>query len=490
MSGKRGKILKSQSREIILAVDRYFEQERNQYSNAFKIITKLSSENESSDLGITLPKDLFDEIKGLLQNTKKVTSRVVAATGISKNTVSRIRSEGALATATSSKITAPKKGKRGPKYNIDNFDICAIKGIVESMYDIQKTIPTVDKILIKAQQELNFPGEKTMLRKILKEKLGYRFKKCSQKRMQLVERPIIRALRAQYLRRIQENDALWADKKSVVYLGETWIQSQYTVSKSSALSEEKKNDSPSSGNRWIIIHAGNEYGFVNGALALWKSSKTGIDHGQISDEKFSNWISNKLLPNIPPHSIIVMDNASYHNVETNKIPTLNSKKNVLQDWLTTKEIEYSDNLTKVELFQLIKQNRPPKDYAIDNLLRSYGHEVLRLPPYNYDLNPIEYVWHLVKQRLAAKMVHQMESKLEALTLDVLASITADDWCKYMNHVKSIEQRYWDKEQAVDIHDFLPATDNSDGSDTEDEEPNSEYEESSDDVNMSGIEELE
>lgn len=34
------------------------------------------------------------------------------------------------------------------------------------------------------------------------------------------------------------------------------------------------------------------------------------------------------------------------------------------------------------------------------MIRDAGHEVLRLPPYNPDLNPIEMVWATVKQYLA------------------------------------------------------------------------------------------
>lgn len=120
MSGIRGKTLNSQSRQIVLAVDRYFDQERSRCSNALKMMTQLAMDNESSDLGIILSRDLFNEVMGLLKNTKKITERVVSATGISKNTVSRIRGEGIFSAATSSKITTPKKGKRGPNLHINN----------------------------------------------------------------------------------------------------------------------------------------------------------------------------------------------------------------------------------------------------------------------------------------------------------------------------------------------------------------------------------
>lgn len=68
-----------------------------------------------------------------------------------------------------------------------------------------------------------------------------------------------------------------------------------------------------------------------------------------------------------------------------------------------------------------------------------------MPPYNCDLNPIEYIWHLVKQRVAQKNVQQRENEIEAITLEALASITENDWKKEVDHVKRIENDYWQRE---------------------------------------------
>lgn len=69
------------------------------------------------------------------------------------------------------------------------------------------------------------------------------------------------------------------------------------------------------------------------------------------------------------------------------------------------------------------------------MLADNGHEVVRLPPYNCDFNPTEYIWNLVKQRVSENNVEQLESKIESLTLQALASISPDDWKKEVNHVK-------------------------------------------------------
>lgn len=36
---------------------------------------------------------------------------------------------------------------------------------------------------------------------------------------------------------------------------------------------------------------------------------------------YVKWIREKLMPNIPPNSVIVVDNAPYHNVQLNPAPT-------------------------------------------------------------------------------------------------------------------------------------------------------------------------
>lgn len=112
--------------------------------------------------------------------------------------------------------------------------------------------------------------------------------------------------------------------------------------------------------------------------------------------------------------------------------------------------------TKSELLQLLKNHKPEKDYLIDNLLADHGHETLRLPPYNCDLNPIEYVWNLVKQRVAEKNVDQLEKKIEDLTRAAIASITVEDWQKQINHVKKLENDYWKREvtNEEDIENFI------------------------------------
>ena len=72
-------------------------------------------------------------------------------------------------------------------------------------------------------------------------------------------------------------------------------------------------------------------------------------------------------------------------------------------WLDERGIRYSSDITKAELYDLIKMHKPQYEtFAIDRLLGDNGHTVLRLSPYHPDLNPIEQIWGIVKTRIAAK----------------------------------------------------------------------------------------
>jgi len=103
---------------------------------------------------------------------------------------------------------------------------------------------------------------------------------------------------------------------------------------------------------------------------------------------YMKWLQEKLIPNLESKSVIVVDNASYHNVQLNRHPTSNARKGEMQFWLDERGIRYSSDMTKAELYDLIKMHKPQYEtFAIDRLLADHGHTVLRPPPFHPDLNP-------------------------------------------------------------------------------------------------------
>lgn len=98
-----------------------------------------------------------------------------------------------------------------------------------------------------------------------------------------------------------------------------------------------------------------------------------------------------------------MDNASYHNKLNNRAPTSSSMKAELINWQVENNIQHSSTMLKVELYDLVRQHKTSPQHQIDDLIRSAGHEVLRLPPYHPDLNPIENIWGIENRECRAEI---------------------------------------------------------------------------------------
>ena len=89
---------------------------------------------------------------------------------------------------------------------------------------------------------------------------------------------------------------------------------------------------------------------VIGALLAGTLLTVALFNCTINREIFDAWVIQDLAPKLPPHSVVIMDNATFHKGETMK------KK-----------------------------------------LEEEGHTLLYLPPYSPDLNPIEKKWAQTKK---------------------------------------------------------------------------------------------
>lgn len=95
----------------------------------------------------------------------------------------------------------------------------------------------------------------------------------------------------------------------------------------------------------------------------------------------------------------MLDNASYHNTLMESLPNYSWKKEDIQKWLTERGIFFEAKVIKAELYFVIKIHKPnTKKYIVDTMLAENGMLTLRLHP---ELNPIEKIWVLVKNEVAA-----------------------------------------------------------------------------------------
>ena len=107
---------------------------------------------------------------------------------------------------------------------------------------------------------------------------------------------------------------------------------------------------------------------------------------------FRKWVENQLLPNFKQNSVLILDNAAYHNVQEGRCPTSACRNGDIQDFLRRHDIPFSANMLKAELLEICKRHKQAPVYVVDEILRRHGHLTLRLPPYHADLNAIEQIW--------------------------------------------------------------------------------------------------
>lgn len=246
----------------------------------------------------------------------------------------------------------------------------------------------------------------------------------------------------------------------------------------------------SKGNRLILLHAGGEMGFIDNCLIMWKANiKTGDYHDNMNHTNYIKWMTEQLIPNLPPKSFEVVNNASYHNVEINKSPTSNTKKADMQAWLQEKNIPFSPTMLKVELYDIIKSHKPThKRYVIDELLQKHEHDIIRLPPYHPELNAIELIWAEVKNWVGAHNVTFNIGDVEGLARQKFEAMSSVEWQKKCENVKNIEKGFMRNQGLLEdtIESFII---NLGGESSEEEDTDGTGDSEMSDGNLSGFEEL-
>ena len=137
-------------------------------------------------------------------------------------------------------------------------------------------------------------------------------------------------------------------------------------------------------------------------------------------------VCKKFSLRLNPGSVVIMDNAPYQPW----------RKVQIQEWLDGKGILFDRASLQAELLILAKQHSPIyKKYIVDEMAKARGIEVLRLPPYHCELNPIELIWAEVKGNVARENRTFKLEHVKGLLSSALKRVTADYWQKCIEHVK-------------------------------------------------------
>jgi transposase len=167
-------------------------------------------------------------------------------------------------------------------------------------------------------------------------------------------------------------------------------------------------------------------------------------------EVFKNWFIN-MLNHLEEPSVIVMDNASYHSQLKDNFPKSNSRKAIVEEWLKNKNIEFSPLERLSELRERVKKLIPMyKRYELDEIALEMGHEVIRLPPYHCQYNPIELILAKVKGEVAKNNNTFKMADVEKLAHAAMDAVTQEDWEKCVAHAEKIQNQDNEKEILRDV----------------------------------------
>ena len=258
------------------------------------------------------------------------------------------------------------------------------------------------------------------------------------------ERIIIK--RRQYLRLKRSNlDMNERIKRPEVYLDESYINKNHSRDNTWYFEEDGIiiGKPTGKGDRLIIIDAITKEGWVPNARLVFKASKkTGDYHSNMNWENFSKWFQEKLLKNIPDNSLIIMDNAPYHNILAEKaFPKPGHSVKRLREWLSNNEIPWTKDMLKSELFELCSRLASKPEFMIDKIAHENGHTILRTPPYHPELQPIETCWAIVKNHVAQHNNCTME-KVKTLLEEGFKKVTAKTCQNLIKKANTRGNEFW------------------------------------------------
>lgn len=391
-------------------------------------------------------KQYFDRNRSEFGSSEPAAEMTADALGVGLATVNRVM---ASYRKDPDSINAPAQMRGRPGYSVDTSHQEAIRAYIRkaNLEGYHVTLESIRSLLQEKSPDESFHVS-TLARTL--DRWGFEFGQGT-RTQHLKEKDYIVVARQHYLRKMRHNRILGKGLiRPEVYLDESYVNKNH----SNDFVWYSNEDGPwiqkptGKGERLIIMNAITRDGWVPEAKVVFKSTrKTGDYHGQMNWDLFQKWFVEQLLPNIPSQSIIVMDNAPYHNVlADHSAPTPACSKEKIRTWLESNKIPCKDDCLKVELVEILKKISPEPTYAIDVIASKQRHEVIRTPPYHPELQPIEICWGVVKNEVARNCDFSMDH-LKLQLENSFEKVTAKTCQKIIKKVRSIEDAFW-KEDAI------------------------------------------
>jgi len=382
--------------------------------------------------------------------TKNPTLRIAKGLNIGRRTIQSILSE--YRKNDDLFVEKPLKTRGKPPFNLSNTLVPNIRHYIRER-NLQGQHVSVRNIRAWLIQEHQADIPITTLWRAFN-RMGFSYG-TGKRRSALKERDYVISARRKYLRK-----KIWNRKKDgtlkrpEVYLDETYINKNHSSDSSWFLESDGPwvNKPAGKGERLIIVNAITANGWVSGAKLVFQAKrKTGDYHGQMNYDNFSKWFTEQLLPNIPDKSIIIMDNAKYHNIlADDTFPTPRSRKEELQRWIETNRpaLKLERDLLKPELYEICKKEATPPQFKLDEIAEKNGHTILRTPQYHCELQPIENCWGVVKNYCRDHCEFTMSNLKEHLPIG-FSKVTKRTCQKVIAKVYEQENTFWLEDSEIE-----------------------------------------
>ena len=335
-----------------------------------------------------------------------------------------------------------------PTYAVDSGINSHVRQFIRSANKNGEPI-NIERIRSFIQDELHCSVAHTTLWRAL-QRWGFEFG-TGIRSAQLKESERIIILRRQYLRqKLANQDNNGQIIRPEVYLDESYINKNHSNDNTWYFEEDGSiiGKPTGKGERLIIVNAITKDGWVpDSKLVFNASKKTGDYHTNMNWDNFSKWFKETLLKNIPKNSLIIMDNAAYHNVLVEEaFPKKSHSVKRLREWLSKNEIPWTEDMLKSELFDLCSRLAAKPEFLIDRIANKEGHSILRTPPYHPELQPIETCWGVVKNHVAQYNDCTME-KVWSLLEEGFEKVTSNTCRKLIKKVNLQEKMFWDEDNV-------------------------------------------
>ncbi|XP_050420426.1 uncharacterized protein LOC126833253 [Adelges cooleyi] len=351
-------------------------------------------------------------------------------------------------------VSSPNRKKNRDSINakIDEFDKYAIRRIIHGFW-FEKQFPTLDKILSRINSTEGLPKfTRSSLYLLLRNYMGFEYVKRSRNNA-MVENDGIVVWRRNYLETIKKYRN---EGRPIYFMDEMWINSGECTIRTSRRDAFDAGLSTSpvgpsvKGKHMIVVLVGNEDGFVQDSLLCFESKhKKNYYHDEMSGDVFLECLES-VLPRLKDNAVLVMDSAQHHSVKLDKAPTSTTKKADIIKWLQEKGEIIDKPMVIAQLMTIVRRVKPLYEkYSVDEFVKQHNKDVLRIPPYHCELNPIQMAWSVVKNHV---QMHNTANKLpdvRRLLEEGVKKVNGDMWKKLISHVVDEEKRLWDMDFIID-----------------------------------------